>query len=149
MNRTGTLIWDYMKSLWKKTNTRTDHTICRVSLTAVYCHQTDEWIILLPLLGGGAPGTDQSHDDDHDHSDGSHGNHNDDQEVAVLLRRSTAVRWTHLTNRRLWNKNNREPEVRKHKQEEKKMDIISSVVDNVWNCTISSCKGSCFIEKWI
>lgn len=82
-------------------------TICLVSLTAVYCHHTDEWNILLPLLGGGASGADERHNDDHDHSDGSHGNHYDDQEVAVLLRSNTAVRWTHLTNGRLWNTHKR------------------------------------------
>lgn len=55
-------------------------------------------LVLLPLLGGGAAGADERHDDDHDRGDGAHGDHDDDQEVAVLLGRGAAVRWTHLTN---------------------------------------------------
>ena len=56
---------------------------------------------LLPLLGRGAPGADERHDDDHNHSDGAHGHDDDDQEVTVLLRRDATVRRSHLTNGRL------------------------------------------------
>lgn len=66
-------------------------------------HYTLMGNILLPLLGWGALGADECNNDDHNHSDCAHGHHYDDQEVTVLLRRGTAMRWTHLANGRLWN----------------------------------------------
>lgn len=66
------------------------------------------WNILLSLLCCGTPGADQGHDDNHNHSDGCHGNHNDDQEVTVLLGCGAAMRGAHLTNGRFFESCQRE-----------------------------------------
>lgn len=84
-------------------------------------------LVLLPLLGGGAAGADERHDDDHDRGDGAHGDHDDDQEVAVLLGRGAAVRWTHLTNWGLWKKRRELLIIRQ------KVDLVGSVADNCDN----------------
>lgn len=51
---------------------------------------------VLPLLRRGAPGADDGHGHHGHHRDDAHGDHDDDEEVAVLLGGDAAVGRVHL-----------------------------------------------------
>lgn len=80
----------------------------------------------LPLLCGWAACADEGNYDHHYHGNGSHGNHNDDQQVTVLLRGDAAVWRTHLTNRRLWNQST--TSIKSHWR------VVLKLIYVTWNC---------------
>lgn len=107
------------------------------------------WIIcpvklLLPLLSWRTPRADQGHHHHHHHGHGSNWDHNDDQKVAVLLRRDAAVRGTHLTNRRVW---------RRHREGRWRMWAVlgseALIKVSVMTDEGDFCYSSCFVsEMW-